>query len=393
MLPKQQRAVAWALAALCLASLAGCRSAAWAPDSKTVALDAGGKLRLFNVATSQFTTLDTGGRFVVNPCFSPDGRMLAYYGITSQDGKPQGADLWVRDLGTNQERKIASAVADLDAMSTEGVPGGDEAAKFSMGIKLMLQVSWSPDGTRLVHSRVRKETGQIELTDVASGKSVPLGGADQEHYYPVWAPKGEMIAFLSMPKNVRGSGKLPGSDLYVMNASGNSVKRLWDSSKQPGLWPFGRPTWSSDGTNVLALTGRKSGNAKASQNPMDQFSAFDARVIPVAGGASRVLTQFTTPFGEIAPDLKSILYLGGSGDPTLVFKSAPFKTPKILDKMPQQSMDLSAGQMPTTMLIPFPVLSPDGKTVVMPAEDAKAKRQEVRLYEVATGKKTVHAIP
>src|ERR1051326_2900194 len=102
------------LATLLLPLLAGCRSTFWSPDGKAIALDVGGKLRLFDLGTKGFRALDTGGRYVVNPTYSPDGKMIGYYGITSKAGKPEGVDLWVRDLAANKERKISSGMVAAD---------------------------------------------------------------------------------------------------------------------------------------------------------------------------------------------------------------------------------------------------------------------------------------
>src|SRR5438067_2200132 len=89
-------------AAILLPLLAGCRCTFWSPDSKSIALDVGGKLRLFDLATKRFKALDSGGRYVVNPTYSPDGKMLAYYGITLKGGKPEAVDLWARDMAANK---------------------------------------------------------------------------------------------------------------------------------------------------------------------------------------------------------------------------------------------------------------------------------------------------
>ena len=67
------------MATLGLFVLAGCDSAFWSPDGKSLALDVHGKLRLFNVETKKFTSFNSGGRYVINPTFSPDGKTLAYY--------------------------------------------------------------------------------------------------------------------------------------------------------------------------------------------------------------------------------------------------------------------------------------------------------------------------
>src|SRR5438874_3983339 len=116
------RIVGPGLGALCLFSLAGCigPNAFWSPNGKAIALDFDGKLRLFNVASGRFATVDAGDRAVVNPTFSPDGARIAYYAITAEsDNRNERADFCVRDLTTNREREVAHTVASSAARAGE----------------------------------------------------------------------------------------------------------------------------------------------------------------------------------------------------------------------------------------------------------------------------------
>jgi hypothetical protein len=48
--------------------------------------------------------------------------------------------------------------------------------------------------------------------------------------------------------------------------------------------------------------------------------------------------------------------------------------------------------MSPDVALPLPVLSPDGRTIALPNEDPKTKGYELRLYDVASGKKSVYPV-
>lgn len=362
-----RRALGAALLAGLLA-LAGCgRSASWSGDSRSLALDPGGKLQLFDLTTGMFTPLDTGGRYALNPVFSPNGKQVAYYGIAHADGRSERCDLWLRDIEApaGSDQKLAGDVAPADT-------GGPRESATEL--KPLLQLSWSPEGRRLAYARTTRNEGAIELLDVDSGTVTRLGREREFQFQPAWSPDGERIAYLAH-ETVRGL-KNPGQvfSLYVSDPAGRQRTLLWQGS---GLWPFWPLAWSQDGTRLVFLKQQRVGEHR-----------FELRAQPVLDGSSELLTLVDTPQGSVAPDLRSVVYIGTDQD-SVIYRQAPFTEARVLDRIGETTArepePLQARTAP-----PYPVLSGDGKTVALPLMD---RRRELRLYHLETGRKSVYPIP
>src|SRR5205807_570428 len=77
---------------------------------------------------------------------------------------------------------------------------GEKAAKTpeeaALAVKMVLSLSWSPDGRRLAYARFREEGSDLELLEVATGQATRLAEKDQARLMPSWSPNGREIAFL-----------------------------------------------------------------------------------------------------------------------------------------------------------------------------------------------------
>jgi TolB protein len=100
---------------------------------------------------------------------------------------------------------------------------------------------WSPDGTRLIYqSSVRDLTGVVSdiktcAVDGVSVMSITSTPADER--MPSWSPDGRSIVF---------SADYDGDeDIYVMDSDGGNVRRLTDNQVVDDL-----PRWSPDGTRI-----------------------------------------------------------------------------------------------------------------------------------------------
>jgi Tol biopolymer transport system component len=339
--------------------LAGCGpSAYWAPDSKSLAVDLDGQLRTFDLGTRHFTRLDTGGRYVVNPTFSPDGRLLVYYAIRQDTGRAGVTDLMVRTLKTNQERPLVEGVFP--------VPEAEAAPDLAQQVKLGMPLAWSPDGRHLAFVRAGEVSTEVRVLDLETYAAATQNRPGETQSQPSWSPDGKWLAYFA---DTDGDTRL-----WIAQPEGTQRHCLWETARQGDLWPYMAPIWTPDSASLVILAARK--------NP----ESWEARVVPVTGSSSRLVTIFTTPLGMVAPDLKSLVYIGGEVDALVVYKHAPFTEPRVLDTLPDQS----AGDLPDPRTInPYPVLSPDGRMVALPLT---IPRRELRLYNTGTGEKSVYPV-
>ncbi|MFL6196026.1 MAG: protein kinase domain-containing protein [Thermoanaerobaculia bacterium] len=126
--------------------------------------------------------------------------------------------------------------------------------------------SLSPDGTFFVYSKVIDGNSDLFLQRVAEGKPINLTpGSPADDSQPAFSPDGQQIAFRS---------EREGGGIFLMGATGESVKRLTD---------FGfNPAWSPDGREIAVAT-------EGAIDPRKRFSASQIVRIDIATGAKRPL--------------------------------------------------------------------------------------------------------
>ena len=126
--------------------------------------------------------------------------------------------------------------------------------------------SLSPDGTFFVYTKVIDGNADLFLQRVAGGKPINLTAGSPAHdYQPAFSPDGQQIAFRS---------EREGGGIFLMGATGESVKRLTD---------FGfNPAWSPDGREIAVAT-------EAAFDPRTRYSVSQIVRIDVATEAQRPL--------------------------------------------------------------------------------------------------------
>jgi Tol biopolymer transport system component len=127
--------------------------------------------------------------------------------------------------------------------------------------------SLSPDGTYVVYSRSVEGNSDIFWQRVDDGQPRNLTeGSPADDTQPAFSPDGQQIAFRS---------ERDGGGIFVMGATGESVRRLTD---------FGfNPSWSPDGREIAVAT-------EGAFDPTARFSRSRIFRIEVATGARRPLT-------------------------------------------------------------------------------------------------------
>lgn len=229
--------------------------------------------------------------------WSPDGTQLAFVFGEPSVGLLGDMSIYVMDAATEDVRLLTRCPA----------RSGDNRGECDNGQDL----SWSPDGERLVFSSgfdlfvVDSRSG--ELSQITGCTSCAYGGRAR---HPSWAPAGELIAFSGQRsievvrsdgtgwRTVVGSHQarfdaangnpvewspdvtklafVAAEGMFVVNADGSGLRLLVDHN--PDI-TSPSPSWSPDGRRIVYLMTLGSGDAYRAE----------IRVVDVTGDSDRVL--------------------------------------------------------------------------------------------------------
>jgi eukaryotic-like serine/threonine-protein kinase len=153
-----------------------------------------------------------------------------------------------------------------------------------------LYASLAPDGKSVVYTRNARGNQDIYLQRVEGENAVNLtADSSADDLQPSFSPDGERIAFRS---------EREGGGIFVMGATGESVRRLTD---------FGyHPAWSPDGTQILCVT-------QSVHDPRITFTTSQLWSVTVATGEKRLLTEGDAMQPHWAPGGHRIAYWGRTG--------------------------------------------------------------------------------
>ncbi|MCZ7650378.1 MAG: protein kinase [Thermoanaerobaculia bacterium] len=142
--------------------------------------------------------------------------------------------------------------------------GFDRFTRLTSQAGLELSPSLSPDGEFVAYVAIDGDDRDIFLLRVGGQKPINLtedSPADEQH--PAFSPDGRFLAF----RSERGGG-----GIFVMGATGESVRRLTD---------FGdNPSWSPDGSEIVFGT-------EGESDPHAREKTSELWIVPVAGGEPR----------------------------------------------------------------------------------------------------------
>ncbi len=125
-------------------------------------------------------------------------------------------------------------------------PDGGGLAKLSGNDEAIVDLAWSPDGTRLAFAATQGSTAVSKANPqiyVMNGDGSDLTqlthDPSAQNTAPAWSPDGTRIVFSKLSETVDSSG------LYVMSADGNGLFRLTDGAIDSS------PSWFPDGSRIL----------------------------------------------------------------------------------------------------------------------------------------------
>ena len=214
-----------------------------------------------NVAyTNEFSAIEidgvplTGGEY---PAWSPQGNRLAYL---------KGEGLWVRNLGSDEERRLTSVAifapfTQAPVATPSWSPDSREIAFVGPGLKLSVaqadgtgvrkltsgldrQVSpaWSPDGERILYASDRGDSFDIWSIKPDGSGNQRLTDGPQDETLPTWSPNGGRIAYIQETGQTYGEAVL-----RVMARDGTDAQTVGVDAHG-----FSQPVWSLDNRIVYA---------------------------------------------------------------------------------------------------------------------------------------------
>jgi Tol biopolymer transport system component len=220
---------------------------AWSPDGTRLAFASSrrpdGMLQIHVMQADGSSVTPIGDRYGVKPLWSVDGSRIAHV----SDG-----DYWIMNLdGTG-----------LTRITSEGGAG-------------QLDVSWSPDGTRLAVTSISGSSGIYIVSADGSTRTLLA----RSGWQPAWSPNGAQIAFVS----IRDAW----DEVYVIGIDGTGETRLTTGggtgvAVAPTQLYAATPTWSPDGRQIAFGSNRDGSD--------------EVYVINVDGSG---LTQLTTDGGSM----------------------------------------------------------------------------------------------
>ncbi len=220
--------------------------------------------------------LTKDGHLKQRPCWSPDGKQVAF-------ARHEGATilLFLRDLKTGKEERLTSGDApEYDAVfSPDGAsmlltfdktsPNQGDIEVYRLALtdrKLIPQATtqgalsheespcWSPDSKRLAFTSTKHGNQELYVADIAGGDWVRLTTDAAIDAHPAWSPDGRTIAF--------ATNRWGDLEIALIDPDGSNLRRLTYSK---GLDDY--PAWSPDGRR-LAFTSNRDGNLEIYLQPL-----------------------------------------------------------------------------------------------------------------------------
>jgi Tol biopolymer transport system component len=210
-------------------------------------------LYVFDTVAGHITTLTNNANWNRDVQWSPDGTSIVF--STDRDGEssiykvnPDGRHLTRLADGlvprwSPDGKRIAFIKEDGIYLMNQDGSKATELVNDSTAIEASLvglNLSWSPNGERIVFSSWRNGDSKIYVVNTDSGQQVNLTRNAEYEALPKWSPDGKSIAFLGMHDNMLG--------LYKTNADGSNLVGLTKATFVGGWYD-----WSPDSQSIAFL--------------------------------------------------------------------------------------------------------------------------------------------
>ena len=191
----------------------------WSPDSQNIAF------AVFNPPYFDISLMDADGSnqtkitsergICEELAWSPGGENIGYTWYSEDDQGPEGI---CRDI-------CLVNIKDGSKVNLTNSPKFDDR-----------DLSWSPDGTKIVFSSRRQVVDmQIYVMNADGSQLGKLTTGNSSNYFPAWSPDGKNIVFTS-------SGPHPvGKDICIMSADGSNVINLTNTPDIDDYLPIWSP--------------------------------------------------------------------------------------------------------------------------------------------------------
>ena len=203
---------------------------AWSPDGKRIAFarEDGATRRIVvrDLAGGSETAVTAGAFDDIQPQWFPDGARLVFTRSRERGrklepgdlfGQYQSADLWALDLASSRETRLVEKAAN-PCPSPDGKriacdaqwagphriwavdPAGrnpEQLTTDSSEVAAHLRPRWSPDGRRIVFTRMERTRFDVRVADIASKEQIAITNDPSQDVCPVWSPSGSFLYFSS----------------------------------------------------------------------------------------------------------------------------------------------------------------------------------------------------
>ncbi len=294
----------------------GASNPRWSPDGKLIAYfgragDSSGVIVAHADGSSPRFIASVSGTNAVLPstgerlAWSPDGKHVAFVSSTpgpeaDANGDPMVITRYAYKPTAsegltrfNDNRRVHIFVADVAT---------GKARQLTSGDRYEHSIDWSPDGREILfvsnpeEDQDRDFNYDIFAVSVASGTVRPVVETRSVEYQPVWSPDGSMLAYLGTTRELTSSETtMEDTHVWVANADGTNRRELGKAIDNRQ----GAPEWSADGKSLYTVV-RERGMAKLYRIPVN-----GARAEVVVGDTGTVGSWSLSSAGTLAYSFSS----------------------------------------------------------------------------------------